>query len=387
MDTIPFNLLMLVVDFALLWALWLLPIKRSLLWALLGPLGAGFIGLLAIVFFAKLLNNNVGQCICHGLFWHGGFFLILCAAILLLRGRWRLAFIPITFSILAFVTGFYALVYEPYALQLEHYVIYTPKLKKPLRVAFLADIQTDRLGPYEHDTLRMLMEQQPHLIILGGDYLQLYMGGKPGEMEELTEQFRTLLKSHQLTAPLGVFAVGGNLDPAGETGAMEKVFEGTGVTIHTFTRIYENLGGDSPDSFGPIDLTLLMKDVSFNEYQGDMPKTGNFHIMVGHSPAFMVTEAERPEIAPDLMLAGHTHGGQVVLPFFGALGTHLFTKRDRPLPREWGASGFYPIGNNKWVLISRGSGMERGWAPRVRFFCPPEISVIDILPGEAGKSD
>jgi predicted MPP superfamily phosphohydrolase len=72
----------------------------------------------------------------------------------------------------------------------------------------------------------------------------------------------------------------------------------------------------------------------------------------------------------DLALAGHTHGGQVVLPFVGA----LYTKTS--LPRAY-ASGLHDFGGIL-VNVSAGVGMERGTAPQIRFLCPPEISVIDV---------
>ena len=84
-----------------------------------------------------------------------------------------------------------------------------------------------------------------------------------------------------------------------------------------------------------------------------------------------------PDIAPhisddsiDLQLAGHTHGGQVCLPFFGPLFTgSLYGLKFK--------SGKYVM-NNLVLYITRGLGMEGLSAPRVRFLCPPEIVVWEI---------
>jgi predicted MPP superfamily phosphohydrolase len=78
------------------------------------------------------------------------------------------------------------------------------------------------------------------------------------------------------------------------------------------------------------------------------------------------------------MLAGHTHGGQIYIPFFGALRTK-YTNREALITQEF-LRGMKHFKNGGNLLITRGSGMERGWAPRVRFLCKPEISVIDIVP-------
>jgi predicted MPP superfamily phosphohydrolase len=74
----------------------------------------------------------------------------------------------------------------------------------------------------------------------------------------------------------------------------------------------------------------------------------------------------------DLYCAGHTHGGQIALPFYGALITlSKYGKRFE--------GGTYRV-DNTWLNVNRGIGMEGGPAPRVRFWATPEITVIDVLP-------
>ena len=74
----------------------------------------------------------------------------------------------------------------------------------------------------------------------------------------------------------------------------------------------------------------------------------------------------------DLHLAGHTHGGQVALPFYGAVITlSKYGKRyERGLYREEGT----------WLYVNRGIGLEGRFAPRVRFFARPEVTLIEISP-------
>jgi predicted MPP superfamily phosphohydrolase len=72
----------------------------------------------------------------------------------------------------------------------------------------------------------------------------------------------------------------------------------------------------------------------------------------------------------DLVLAGHTHGGQVVFPLFGPPHTAM------RLPRRY-AGGLHDHGGTP-LHVSRGVGMERGFAPPVRFLCPPEVCVLDV---------
>lgn len=371
---------MLAADVVLLIGLGFWPCKRSTLWGIGGLALFSFLGLLAVGLFSLIFRSNIGQCLLEGLLWHGGFFLILAGTILIIRRRRILGIFPILLGMTTAGIGFDALVFEPYALVCEHYVIESPKIKQPLRIVFVADIQTDRIGAYERDTFRTIMEQQPDLILLGGDFLQLWKDDPPAKMERLQEDFRRLFQEIPLTAPLGVYAVCGNTDPMVSEEEWLALFAGTGVTVYRFNKTIEHLGkkDDPATSAGPIDLTLLSYEDGFGGYKGKLPETGNYHVMIGHPPTFAVDELERIHIAPDLMLAGHTHGGQVAIPGFGAF-FYVPRNNEKPIPRSW-LSGMHEFTHGKRLLVTRGSGMERGWAPRMRFNCRPEISVIDLLP-------
>ena len=90
--------------------------------------------------------------------------------------------------------------------------------------------------------------------------------------------------------------------------------------------------------------------------------THKFTLLLYHSPDLM---PEAAELGVDLYLCGHTHGGQVRLPLFGALITSSdFRKRYE--------MGRYKEGGTT-LYVSRGLGMEGLGAPRARFLAPPEI--------------
>jgi predicted MPP superfamily phosphohydrolase len=97
----------------------------------------------------------------------------------------------------------------------------------------------------------------------------------------------------------------------------------------------------------------------------------SYRVLLYHSPDLAPVA---PEAQVDLYLCGHTHGGQVRLPFFGAVATSsAFGKRYE--------MGLYQNGRMR-LYVSRGVGLEGMGAPRVRFLCPPEITLITLTPKE-----
>jgi uncharacterized protein len=97
------------------------------------------------------------------------------------------------------------------------------------------------------------------------------------------------------------------------------------------------------------------------------------------APGFRLGVAHSPDVAPalsdlgyDLIMCGHTHGGQVRVPFFGALVTNSKLARDK-------ARGVSRIGRS-WLHVSAGVGTSQ-YAP-VRFACRPEACLLELTPGQ-----
>ena len=82
----------------------------------------------------------------------------------------------------------------------------------------------------------------------------------------------------------------------------------------------------------------------------------------------------------DLYLSGHTHGGQIALPLYGAIITLAkFGKKYE--------AGLYEVGDTI-LYVNRGMGLEPRPAPQIRFCAQPEITVFDIGPRkESEKAD
>jgi len=418
MDTTPFHLILFALDILLggglflwircrrrtgsihsavrpyeqsLYASIVAPCRPSFVWDVTGVILFGGFGCVCFTILSWFIctdyaqkyiyHFNVGQCIVEGIALHGTLFFLVAATLLYGSHRRLLAlFFGCCAAGLAGV-GFNALYWEPYHLKVEYYEIKTSKIKKPLRIVFVADIQTDRIGFHEINTLKTIQRLEADMIIFGGDYVQTFQDTRE---KHLPEKFRQMLLDYPLEAPLGVYAIAGNI---GERDA--RLFKNTSVEFFQDSTIFEGLGADQ--DLGPIDLVILR--VSHSEGGcGDyyLTDSGNFIVMAGHYPNYAingyknsmsgksVSGYRNAERAPDLMLAGHTHGGQIVIPFYGPL-SYTGDECLNQVPRSmW--SGFFVYPNGGHLVVTRGSGMERGWAPRVRLCCPPEISVIDIVP-------
>ena len=113
--------------------------------------------------------------------------------------------------------------------------------------------------------------------------------------ETLVQDLRRLLAELELSAPLGVFAVRGNVDGEG----WPDSFSDLPITVFKQTRTLE---------VGEFVVTGLSLKDSFDPHFriADDPR---FHIVFGHSPDFALGD-----VKADLLIAGHTHGGQVRLP-------------------------------------------------------------------------
>ncbi len=243
-----------------------------------------------------------------------------------------------------------AFLIEPHWLEINRITIESAKITKPTRLVLIADIQTDRVGEYEREVMERVMEQKPDMIFFAGDYIQADPEAGKVEIAALA----TIFEEVGLSAPLGIYAVGGNTDNEG----WERVFDK--VKARTFS-----IRGS--EYVGEMSISGLTEDQSFNTRLRITP-SHEFRIVLGHAPDFALN---KPDV--DLILAGHCHGGQVRLPFIGPLMTLS------RVSRAW-AAGVTEIDEDTTLVVSRGIGMERGRAPRLRFLCRPELVVIDLVP-------
>jgi predicted MPP superfamily phosphohydrolase len=231
----------------------------------------------------------------------------------------------------------------------------------------LADLQTARVTGYERDAVARLMALKPDIILLPGDVFQ----GTREEFQEERGALRELLA--QLSAPGGVYLVLGDVDGGGER--LREILRSTRVRLLDDEVVRIDVGDRRVTIAGVgLDATTARAREAVDRLESGTGED-DIRILVAHRPD--VALGLRPMSRIDLVVAGHTHGGQVVLPWFGPPMTLS------RVPRAVAAGGLHSLGGNA-IYVSRGVGYERGQAPRIRFLCPPEISLLELGADAAG---
>lgn len=313
-----------------------------------GPPGDGFL-------MARLL--------CQSLFGEALFLCAWIAVVHLRPGRRARAVVPAVVA--GVLLAAYAEAYhvEPRELEIRRYRLDRTDgrpARGRLRILHLSDLQTDAIGSHEERAFREGLAQAPDLIVFTGDYLQERLAPSRARAEQ---DLRALIHRVGLRAPLGVYAVQGDVD-AGWPG----LFDGTGVAcLHDRAARLELPGGASLALVGLGSATSRDHNGRLLEVVNAAP-AADLRFVMGHSPDFVAHLRAADRV--DLALAGHTHGGQVSLPYFGPLVTLS------RLPRRFagGLNDYEGIP----LCVSRGIGMERRTAPQIRFLCPPEIVILDV---------
>jgi uncharacterized protein len=236
-------------------------------------------------------------------------------------------------------------------------------LEKSLRVAQLTDLH---FGPAQRlpsvtAWVNATLEQKPDLILITGDFLE-YRKSLLGVPELCAELSR-------LKAPLGVFGVLGNHDLyAVRLGRLELIepLERAGIRMLTNTGLQVR---DDVFVAGVDDLWNGKPDL--NKALEAAPKTGAI-LLMSHHPDLLETVPARVS----LTFCGHTHGGQIVLPWVGAL--HTGSKYGQRFMQGFVAGALGARG-----FVSRGLGTT---ALPIRYNCPAELAVFDLMPGSVGEN-
>ena len=221
----------------------------------------------------------------------------------------------------------------------------------PLRMVFLSDLHAGptMTWPYLENIVSRCNALAPDIVALGGDLISR----KPGVVERLAELLC------RLEAPLGKFAVRGNHDFSAR-GQLRPALAGAGIRLLVNEGLRLSRGDRGLWLCGVDDIGLGRPDLGA-ALSGR--RDGEFTLLLAHNPDFI---ARVPAGAVDLMLSGHTHGGQIKLFGRAIVSNSVFGMR---YLEGWNRDGPCP------VYTSRGVGAIR--VP-LRIGSKPEITVIDF---------
>ena len=192
----------------------------------------------------------------------------------------------------------------------------------------------------------LLQQERPDLIVLGGDYVTQ---ADPHYVRPAAEVLSGL------SAPFGVFAVLGNHDDDRD---MPAALNAVGITVLRDARTQIRVRGEPLDLVGIRYWTHRIEEIA-RLLRG---ASGNVALLA-HTPRRLI---EAATLAVPVVISGHTHGGQIVMPGIGPIAARGFPVIAGTGKRE-----------NTSIFVSRGVGTV--YLP-VRLNCPPEVAVVTIQP-------
>ena len=215
-----------------------------------------------------------------------------------------------------------------------------------LTIGLITDLHHSRTVPPEdiERAVSMINEAQPDLIVLGGDYVTWGDRGYVGPVADMLSRLR---------ASQGIFAVLGNHDDDRD---MPAALERHGIDVLRDARTKIVVKGESLELAGIRFWTRRTQDIVRVITGASGPV-----ILLAHDPR-RLTDAASLDVP--LVLSGHTHGGQVVLPTVGALAARKFPVVAGLARRD-----------NTTIFVSRGVGTV--YMP-YRLNCPPDVALLTL---------
>ena len=273
-------------------------------------------------------------------------------------------------ALAAVPVGVYATYVEPFWLRVDAVELAVGGVDEPIRIGVLADLQTTGVGDYERDAVERLLGLGPDVVVLPGDLYQF----DADLLDERAPQFTQLIERIVDEVPL-VYLVSGNTDTVA---GLRRITAGTGARVLDNEIDTFELKGVSVSIGG---TTLFGDDAAARRMAGRLAGDGQagvragLRILLGHKPDAIELVGATPV---DLVVAGHTHGGQVSLPIFGPPLTLT------NVPRHVAAGGLHELDGTP-IYVSTGVGRERGNAPQLRLGVRPSIGIIDLVSAGGGS--
>lgn len=239
-----------------------------------------------------------------------------------------------------------------------------PNLGRPIRIAHLSDLHASTVVPTSliEEAVAGAIEFDPDVICVTGDFVT-------GSAGFNTVWYRSVLRRLSANAP--TFAVFGNhdggpwsLEGGGfpTTREVAELLEQSGIEVLNNRSRVLAIGGRPLQLAGVGDLWSgdVRPELAFADADPGLPT-----VLLAHNPD---TKSVVSGNSWDLMLSGHTHGGQVVVPGIGISPAPVWDRNYVSGLKKW---------RGRWIHVSRGVGNHSG----VRFNCRPEVTHLQLEPG------
>ena len=224
---------------------------------------------------------------------------------------WKRNYAILLTGIFLLVIGCYALHIEPRLRKIREIEFSSPAVTGDvdgLTIAFVADIHLNELQMQElPETIEIINQRKADIILLGGDFVN---GNGTGPDAQVLIKYL-----QKLSAPLGVYAVPGNHDVRRGIEPVKAAFAGSHIKLLQDQNVIIDAGRGRR-------FNLIGLDYHTNPHRQNDPQRirqliepDMFNLVLTHTPAdfkFMNDDV-------DLVLAGHTHGGQLNIPFLGSV--------------------------------------------------------------------
>lgn len=245
-------------------------------------------------------------------------------------------------------------------LVVRRYSIESKKLNEVVRIVFLSDLHSCEYGKGQGRLLELVAEQQPDMILLGGDWVDDDFGHQPPE--------RAYEAARAMAEMCPTYYVSGNHEVwSGYGETLKTAVAGCGVTVLTGSGVRF---GNEIQVFGIDDPAIGEENWNTQMDKGrELLEEGLFTVLLTHRP-----ERAEEYNGFDLILAGHAHGGQWRLP--GVING-LFAPNQGWLPMY--AGGKYEL-EESVMIVGRGLSQKNTRVPR--FYNRPEVVVVELVPAK-----
>ncbi|WP_455537615.1 metallophosphoesterase [Terrisporobacter sp.] len=249
----------------------------------------------------------------------------------------------------------------------NNYNIESKKIKKDINLLIMSDLHDNQLGQNNKDLIEKINSLSPDIIFVVGDGVN----SDSKNSKIVTNLMKQLCKNHKVFYSLGNTDI--DYIKSG-TSDLQKELESVGVTVlnneYEDVKIKGNtirIGGMYAYAFGLNDNNDVDKDTmeeGVYDFLKGFQDTDNYKIMMAHRPDSFIFGNVSEVWNIDLVVSGHNHGGQVVIPFVGG----LYGGDQGWFPKYY--KGLFDLNKIK-ILITSGLGSGKEKLPR--FNNPPEV--------------